>query len=215
MTERLDKWVDLYENNESEFREIKIGDPEYPYLLKNVKDPPKIIFARGNTDLLKKPSIAIVGTRKPSEQGKRFTEKIAKFCVDKGFTVVSGFALGVDTVAIKSALSSGGKVIAVLPTIAKVVPESNRELADEILKQDGLLIAENDSRLVRNYMFIKRNRIISGISMCVVVVETGLEGGTMHTVKYAKEQGRMIIVADLNADGNRKLIEEGYPVFRL
>jgi DNA processing protein len=214
MTEKLDRWIDLaYEDQELELKEIKIDDPEYPYLLKNVRDPPKTLFVKGNTELLRKPSVAIVGSRKPSDQGIRYAEKIAEFCVDRGFVVISGLALGVDTVAIKSALDSGGKVIAVLPTITKVVPKSNTELANKILKQGGLLIAENNRKTVRNYMFIKRNRIISGISMCVVVVETDLEGGTMHTVDYAKKQGRMIIVADLNANGNKKLIKDGYPVF--
>ncbi len=214
--EKLNKWIDmdLEENKKYELIKLKRGDPKYPFLLKMVDGSPEILYARGNLKLLNEPSVAIVGTRRPSPDGVLFARNIAKFCVKNGFTVVSGLALGVDTEAMRAALDSGGKVVAVLPTIAKITPKSNKSLADEILQKGGLLIAENNTRTVNKKMFVQRNRIISGMSMCVIVVETGLSGGTMHTVRYAKDMGRMIIVADLEAEGNRKLIGEGYPAFK-
>jgi len=200
---------------EEEICEIRLDSPEYPYLLSKIEKPPEVLYAKGNTDLLHKPAVAIVGARELSEAGAKYAREIAKFYARKGFVIVSGLALGADTIAMKSALESGGRVIAVLPTLGKIIPKSNEELANEILDNEGLLISEWIARSVRKYMYIKRNRIISGISLGIVVVETGIEGGTMHTVDYAKKQKRLIIVADTPADGNRKLIEEGYPVFKL
>ncbi len=200
---------------EEEICEIRLDSPEYLYLLSKIEKPPEVLYAKGNTDLLHKPAVAIVGARELSEAGAKYAREIAKFYARKGFVIVSGLALGADTIAMKSALESGGRVIAVLPTLGKIIPKSNEELANEILDNEGLLISEWIARSVRKYMYIKRNRIISGISLGIVVVETGIEGGTMHTVDYAKKQKRLIIVADTPADGNRKLIEEGYPVFKL
>ncbi len=211
--EKLNKWIDL-ENEQGDLIELSKDDPRYPFLLKAANDSPKVLFAKGNIELLNKPSVAIVGTRKPSPEGIAFARSIAKFCVENGFIVVSGLALGIDSEAMRAALDSGGKVVAVLPTIAEIVPKSNKNLADEILKKGGVLISENNTKKVNKGMYVKRNRIISGISTCVIVVEATLSGGTMHTVRFAKEMGRMVIVADLDAEGNRKLIDYGYPVFR-
>ena len=96
-----------------------------------------------------------------------------------------------------------------------IVPKSNKQLAEEIVKKDGLLISERMNGTLKKYYFVQRNRIISGISDIVVVVETDVKGGTMHTVKFAKKQGKNVLVADLPAPGNQKLIEEGFEVLRL
>ncbi|RLI74095.1 DNA processing protein DprA [Archaeoglobales archaeon] len=215
----LRNFIDLDEDEErsevKEIRRVTLGSPEYPYLLSKIDERPEVLYAKGNVNLLQEPAVAIVGTRELSEEGETYARKIAEFYARQGFVIVSGLAIGVDTVAMKSALKSGGRVIAVLPTLGKIVPESNEELACKILDREGLLISESISRSLKKYMFVYRNRIISGISLGVIVVETDIRGGTMHTVDYAKKQKKLIIVADIPAEGNKKLIEEGYPVFRL
>ena len=120
----LRDFIDLDEEEEKseikEIREVTLGSPEYPYLLSKIDKPPKVLYAVGNVNLLQKPAVAIVGTRELSEEGAIYARKIAEFYARQGFVIVSGLALGADTIAIKSALKSGGRVIAVLPTLEKI-----------------------------------------------------------------------------------------------
>ena len=200
----------------TEVVEIPFDSEMYPQKLKAIKKPPKVLYALGNLNLLDKQIVAIVGTRKVSDLGTVYAKRIAEHFAKKGYVIASGLALGVDTIAMKSALSCGAKVIAVLPCpIKSIVPKSNKPLADEIVRSGGLLISEYKNGKIRKYYFVQRNRIISGIADLVVVVETDVKGGTMHTVKFAKEQGKKVLVADLPASGNQKLIEEGYEVLKL
>ncbi|RLI86766.1 MAG: DNA processing protein DprA [Archaeoglobales archaeon] len=191
--------------------EIPYNSKEYPQKLKQIKNPPKVLYALGNITLLSKPIVAIVGTRKVSDLGAIKTKKIVEHFIKKGYVIASGLALGVDEIAMRTALNYNAKVIAVLPSIDNIVPKSNKPLADEIVERDGLLISEYKDA-IRKYMFIQRNRIVSAISDIVVVVETDIKGGTMHTVRFAKEQGKKILVANIPAPGNIKLMEEGYEV---
>jgi len=212
------KLLDYGESKDSIHQNIKkidIISTDYPYLLRHIRDPPKILYALGNIKLLNEPSIAIVGTRKPSQKGKEYAKIIAEFYSKKGFVIVSGLAQGIDTLAIKTTLNNGGKVICVIPSLRNITPKKNVELANDILKDNGLLISESLDERIKKYQFVKRNRIISGLSFCVVVVESNIRGGTMHTVEYAKKQRRLIIVADLDAIGNESLKKEGFPVFRI
>lgn len=202
---------------EHQITEITRKSVKYPNLLKNIKNPPNNIYAKGCIELLNRPSAAIVGTRKPSNEGEMAAGKIAKLYGSRGFVIVSGLALGIDSFAMKAALESKTPVIGVLPSsLDNIIPKKNSSLAEEILENDGLLISERiEGSNVRNYHYINRNRIISGISMVVIVVETASEGGTMHTVKFAKEQIRPVFVADLHAEGNQKLKEESYPMISI
>jgi DNA processing protein len=199
------------------YTKITFDSPNYPPKLRGIDNPPRILYAVGNISLLwsNTPTVAIVGTRKVSNMGTIKTVEIAKYFATKGYTIASGLALGVDTIAMKTALKYRAKVIAVLPCINNIVPKSNKQLAEEIVKKDGLLISERMNGTLKKYYFVQRNRIISGISDIVVVVETDVKGGTMHTVKFAKKQGKNVLVADLPAPGNQKLIEEGFEVLRL
>lgn len=206
--------IDEKEYKQNRIYKIRFGSSDYPYLLSKIEKPPRVLYAVGNIDLLHEPAIAIVGTRKPSNDGVKYAKEVAKIFVKRGFVIVSGLALGVDTFAIKSALENNGKVIAVLPTLGKITPKSNKKLAEEILNNKGLLISEWNTKSVQRYMFIERNRIISGISLGIIVIETGIKGGTMWTINYAKKQKRLIIVADIQAEGNRRLISEGYPMLK-
>lgn len=194
--------------------EITMDSSNYPCLLRNIKNSPEHLFARGNVNLLNMPSVAIVGTRKPTKEGIIAAKIIAKYYGKNGFIIVSGLAMGVDSLAMKAALEVEAPVIGVLPSsLDSIVPKKNVPLAKEILENNGLLITErHEGSEVQKYHYINRNRIISGISMLVIVVETAANGGTMHTVKFAKEQNRPILVADLPAEGNKKLKEEPYPI---
>lgn len=199
-------------------KEISFDSGDYPDLLKNIKKPPRVLYARGNVDLLKnKQSIAIVGTRKPSNNGKLAAKKIARHYAEKNYVIVSGLALGIDAIAMKSALSAGAPVIGVLPSsLDNIVPKKNLKLAKEVLNNGGLLISENpEGSEVRNYHYINRNRIISGISSKTAIAETSIKGGTMHTFNFAKEQDRDIIIADIPTDGNEELKKEGYTIFEI
>jgi len=210
------KLVEYTQSNSSERKivEIPLDSPDYPPLLRQIKNPPKTIYAFGNIKLLQKPAIAIVGTRQPSEKGEYFAKRVTEFYAKQGFVIVTGLALGVDTIATKTALDLGAPVIGVLPSpVNDIVPKSNTELAEEIVKNGGLLISElPEGTKPKKYHFVQRNRIISGISFAVAVIESGLEGGTMHTVKFARQQRRIILVANLPASGNLKLRDEGFPV---
>lgn len=195
--------------------EISIDSDNYPYLLKRIKNPPKVLYALGNVELLDKNSVAIIGTRKPSSKGKLAAERAAKKYGEDGFVIVSGLALGIDAIAMESALSVEAPVIGVLPSsLDNIVPKKNMDLAERIIKNNGVLISElSEGTKIQKYHYINRNRIISGISTLTIVAETLVKGGTMHTVKFAKEQIKPIIVADIPTSGNKKLKEEGLPTF--
>ena len=196
---------------------IDIDSPDYPYLLKEIKKPPNPLYALGNLKIINKPAVAIVGSRKTTKDGRNAAEKITKYYGKNGFVIVSGLAQGVDSLAMKAALKINAPVIGVLPSsLDNVVPKKNERLADAILDKNGLLLSEYyENKSVRKFQYINRNRIISGLSFLVAVVETSIEGGTMHTVNFAKEQKRPIIVADIPTEGNQKLKEEGIPTIKL
>ncbi|GAB6056501.1 hypothetical protein JCM15415_18170 [Methanobacterium movens] len=212
-----DEYTPIGNMDDLKVKEIRVDSDEYPHLLKNIKKPPEVLYALGNVALLDKPSIAIVGTRKPGNNGKSAAEKIARHYAEKNFVIVSGLALGIDAIAMNSALSAGAPVIGVLPSsLDNIVPKKNRKLAEEVLNKGGLLISESpEGSKVHNYHYINRNRIISGISIITAIAETSIKGGTMHTFNFAKEQVRGIIIADIPTDGNEKLKKEGYPVFKI
>lgn len=197
--------------------EIKLNSNNYPFLLKHIKNPPKVLYAKGNIDLLNKPAAAIVGTRKPSDKGKIFANKVSKRYGNMGFNIVSGLAFGIDTIAMTNALLTKVPVIGVIPSpLDNIVPKRNRSLADKILKNGGLLISEYPKGTkVYKSNYINRNRIISGISSLTIIVETMAKGGTIHTLKFAKEQIKPIIVADLPTEGNQILKEEGFPIIQI
>lgn len=208
------KLINNLESKNIKITEISRKSANYPFLLRNINKPPDNLYAQGYIKLLNQPSAAIVGTRKPSKEGKLAAKNIAKFYGSKGFNIVSGLAQGVDSIAMKAALDVEAPVIGVLPSsLDNIVPKKSVPLANDIISMNGLLISERlEGSNVRNYHYINRNRIISGISMVVIVIETAVKGGTMHTVNFAKEQKRPILVANLPAEGNEKLKNEKYPI---
>jgi DNA processing protein len=184
-----------------------IEQPEYPRLLRALPDPPPIIFVKGNLDLLNNvKSVAVVGTRKNTKRGKLITQKTVQHLVAEGFCIVSGLALGIDSIAHEACLNSGGKTIAVLVDVCKIMPASNLGLSENILASGGLLIAENRPNInAFPALFAKRDRIQAGLSSGVFAIETSINGGTMYAVSAAGNLGRPVYVPDAESAGYEDL----------
>ncbi len=167
----------------------------YPKLLRQIHRPPEVLYLQGNIKILEEPSIAIVGSRHMSAYGKDNAWAFAKFLAESGLTITSGLALGIDAVAHESALNAGGYTIAVLPTgIDQCYPRSHDYLFKQISESgNGLLISEFPlGTPPLKTGFPRRNRIISGLSMGVLVVEAALKSGSLITARTAMEQGREV-----------------------
>jgi len=194
---------------------ITIDDAAYPYLLKNIYDPPFILYVKGALipeDIL---SVAIVGTRNPTVYGKEQAEKFGYELSMAGITVVSGFARGIDTAAHKGAIKAGGRTIAVLGSgFDHIYPPENERLFDEVCAR-GAVISEYPmcmGPLRQNFPL--RNRIISGLSRGVCVVEAGTRSGALITAAFARDEGREVFslpgrVDSANSRGTLSLIQEG------
>ncbi|HRR89993.1 MAG TPA: DNA-processing protein DprA [Eubacteriales bacterium] len=171
---------------------LTIRDAEYPEKLRNIPDPPVMLFLAGNIKLLNTPSIAVVGTRKPSRYAVKVTEQFAREFARAGLTVVSGLARGIDTVAHKTALAENGATAAVLGSGLDVIyPSENTGLFNAILSSGGLALSEYPlGAKPQQYHFPERNRIVSGLSEAVFLPEAGERSGSLNTVSHALEQGR-------------------------
>lgn len=211
------KLLEKYEKYilKNDIKIINISDDNYPAKLKNIYAPPITIFAKGDISLLNSKSIAIVGSREPSKYGIYVAEKFSKELSKEGITIVSGLARGIDTFAHIGALSSFGKTIAVLGSgIDVVYPKENAKYYREI-SEKGLIISEYIvGTAPESKNFPQRNRIISGLSDGVLVVEARKNSGTMITTDFALEQGKELyvipgnITSNLSA-GTNNLIKEG------
>ena len=196
--------------------EIYPINPTYPDMLKKIPSAPKKIYAIGNISLLNEKSISIVGSRNSSEYGRKITKSITKDLVQSGIVIVSGMANGIDSVAHKTCLEYGGKTIAVLGSgFRHIFPKKNEELFHQIIENDGLVISEYPiDTPVQMKNFPKRNRIISGISDAVIVVEAGAKSGSLITANYAINQGKEVwaIPGNINlanSVGTNELIKDG------
>jgi DNA processing protein len=191
-------------------------DKNFPHFLKNIPNSPKELYFLGS--LLKKDDIpiAIVGTRKATKKGLEITKNISFNLSKRGFTIVSGLAKGIDTVAHKSALKAGGKTIAVLANgLDTIYPKENKKLAKEIILQGGGIISEYPEKTeLKPYRFLERNRIVSGISIAVLIIEAPIRSGTLSTANHGLKQGKEIFVIpgsvdNINYQGSHKLIRDG------
>lgn len=174
-------------------------DTNYPYLYSKISDPPIFLYVRGNIKLLNmKKSIAVIGTRECSGYGQKIASSTSKHFANEGYNIVSGLAIGIDTAGHKGALSAHGKTTAILTDVEKIYPKENLDLADEILENNGLLIAENPpGTFPHRGLFVSRDRLQSALSVGVFPVETDIKGGTMHTVRFSEDQRRPIFCPDL------------------
>ncbi len=178
---------------------IAIDDPDYPESLKNIPDPPICLYLKGNKDLLANKNkkyliLAIVGTRQPTSYGIEVTRKFSSQLTEAGFVIVSGLAYGIDTIAHKSCLEKKGKTIAVLGCGVDIIyPAANRPLYENIIKNQGAIISEfPPGQTVLKGLFIARNRIISALSLGVMVVEGTKDSGSLITASYAADQGKVV-----------------------
>ncbi|MGB4066133.1 MAG: DNA-processing protein DprA [Azonexus sp.] len=194
---------------------LTLADDAYPKALLEIADPPSLLYVRGNPTILKMRCLAMVGSRNATPQGLQTSENFAKTLAGKGLCIVSGLALGIDAAAHRGALAAGGDTIAVIGTGAdRIYPARNKELALAIVEH-GAVISEfplGTPSIAAN--FPRRNRIISGLSRGVLVVEAAPESGSLITARLAGEQGREVFAIPGSihspvARGCHKLIKQG------
>jgi DNA processing protein len=200
---------------QEKYHTIHIDDAIYPKLLKEIANPPTVLYAIGNIDLLHTPQIAIVGTRKPTINGRETAKQFAAYLAKAGFTITSGLALGIDGASHEGALQVGGNTIAVLGNgLHHSYPKSHRQLQSQIAEH-GLLLSEfPPTTEPRAENFPKRNRIISGLSVATLVIEAAVKSGSLITANFACEQGREVFaipgsIHNPQARGCHALIKNG------
>lgn len=193
-------------------------EPHFPGILKSIPDVPKKLFYAGADpeswqDL---PKVAIVGSRKMSGYGQSITSKLTSELANSGVVIISGLALGVDSEAHKAALDAGGLTIAVLPSpIERIYPASHLSLANRIMAGGGTLISEYGAgHEVFPVNFIARNRLISGLADVLLITEAAINSGTMHTARFALEQGKTVMcvpgnITNPGSEGTNNLIKSG------
>lgn len=198
-------------------QKITPKEDTFPQKLLPIPDPPKELYVLGDlSSLLKNPCLAVVGSRKVTPYGRGVTENLVSAVAARGVTIISGLALGVDSVAHKAALDAGGKTIAVLPCgLDKPYPATHRQLARRILEQGGALVSEYpvDTPPLQHH-FIARNRIVSALGDAVLITEAAAKSGTMHTVGFALDQGKAVLAVPGNitstlSEGTNNLIKTG------
>lgn len=202
--------------NFMEIFQINLSDYNYLRDLPHIPDPPKKLFIRGKLPAKRVKTVAIVGTRKPSAYGREIATKIASECAKNGIVVVSGLALGIDSIAHRAAIDSGGKTIAVLANgVDKIYPRSHEDLGQKILQTNGAILSEYPNNTpARPWQFLARNRIVSGLADAVVIIEAASRSGTLSTANHALDQGKEIfavpgnITSPLSA-GCNQLIKNG------
>ncbi|MBC2233920.1 DNA-processing protein DprA [Listeria seeligeri] len=191
-------------------------DEEYPKHLKCVSDPPFIIFVRGDIKLANSERlVSVVGSRKISLDTQLQTNKLVKELVGNNFTTVSGLAFGTDILVHRETIRQKGKTIAVIPsTIFEIQPKTHRKDAEIIIGSGGAIISEyyKDPNLNR-FAYIHRNRIISGISPCLLITECTEKSGTMHTARFAYKQMRKIFCLKNDSSGVQKIIDSNSAIF--
>lgn len=209
----------LSDSDKNDIKMVSFLDEKYPRLLRISSDFPIILNYIGNIGVLNdKPSIAVIGTRQPTNFGLKIGVRFSEYIAQEGFNIVSGLAIGCDTAGHKGALKANGSTVAVMAHgLDSVYPKENRELAREIIDNDGLLVSEyfiNKKQMKSS--FVERDRIQAGLSLGVIVVETGVKGGTMHTVNACIANKREL--ASINhpihcfsdkSEGNQYLISSG------
>ena len=198
--------------------EISIKNNKYPNQLKNIYDPPAKLYVLGNRFILNQRNFAIVGSRKATQYGKKIAMQISKELAENGLNVVSGLAIGIDSYAHLGCLQvkDAGKTIAVLGSgLDGIYPKENRKLAEQIINSGGCIISEYPigSKIEKNN-FPQRNRIISGLSEGILVVEASQKSGALITAEFGAEQGKEVFAVprDINkeqSEGCNLLIKDG------
>lgn len=196
-------------------RLISYFDDEYPEILKNIYFPPIFLYIKGTFDSSDSNAVAIVGTREPSNYGKNIAETFSRELVEQGLTTVSGLARGIDTIVHQSSIEAKGRTIAVTGSGLDIVyPSENKKLFNEIA-ENGVIISEYPLGTKPDAQnFPRRNRIISGLSLGTVIIETKINGGAINTANYALDQGREVfaipgMINSKTSEGPNALIQKG------
>jgi len=195
---------------------LSLRDKRYPAQLRTIPDPPPILYVKGTLLPSDSFSIAVIGTRRNTQYGERQTERLASALVQKGFAIISGLALGIDGIAHRAALKAGGRTIAVLGSgLHRIYPAEHKPLAQKIIESGGCILSEYPPlHPSAKWTFPQRNRIVSGLSLGVLVVEAPLRSGAMISARLAGEQGRDIFavpgsIESPASSGCNQLIRDG------
>ncbi len=195
---------------------LTLEHPDYPPMLRDIDDAPPILFVHGDHKLLASQQIAIIGTRKPSKEGERIAMEFAASLAYQNFTITSGMAYGIDGAGHIGALNANGKTIAVAGTgLDRVYPSGHRELAHRIAQNGGALVSEFPiGTTVKRQNFPIRSRIVSGLSLGILVIEAPHKSGALYTVQHALKQGREVFITPSSiynplVKGSHRLIKEG------
>jgi len=201
---------------ENQVEIIPLSSEDYPALLKQIHRPPPLLYVRGDITQLHRPQLALVGSRKPSAGGLENAMAFGRYLAASGFTVTSGLALGIDGAAHRGALKAGGSTIAVLGCgIDKIYPYRHTELAEHIVASGGALVSEFPIGTPPTpALFPQRNRVISGLSMGVLVIEAALRSGSLITAREGLQQGREVFaipgsIHNPQSKGCHRLLKDG------
>lgn len=198
--------------------EISIKSKQYPEKLRNIYDPPQRLYILGNKEILNKKGIAIIGSRNCTEYGKSIALKFSSELIEKGYNIISGLALGIDTYAHMGCIDKihTSKTIAVLGSgLDKIYPSKNIELAKKIIKSGGCIVSEYKiGTSPAKLNFPQRNRIISGLADGILIVEASKKSGALITADFALEQGKEVFavpgnINNTNSYGTNELIKQG------
>lgn len=203
-----------------EINRIRPDEHIFTQRLASVANPPKSLCFMGKLPTSGAPVVAIVGSRKPSAYGREVTEQLAGDLATAGCIIVSGLALGIDSIAQKAALEAGGTVIGVIPNeLPDISPQTNYKLAMNIIKNGGAILSEwkkGDGKVVNRWSFLERNRLVSGLADAVIITEAAERSGTLNTAAHALSQGRDVfavpgnITSPLSAGCNALLKQGAY-----
>ncbi|MCH1920134.1 DNA-protecting protein DprA [Shewanella sp. A3A] len=189
-----DQQIETAKNNGH--RIISRLDIQFPNSLKKMSDAPVMLFCHGNIELLKTKSVSIIGTREPTLDGSKIAARVTKWFTYNGWTITSGLALGIDTLAHQYCLKSNGNTIAVLAHgLEKIYPTSNKNLSNSIINSNGLLISEYKyNSFVARSNFVERDRIQAGLSHAVILIQSDIKGGSLYASRAALKYDRYLVV---------------------
>lgn len=210
----------LFETFPTKINRISPDEQNFLKIISHIAKPPKSLYFIGKLPESRLPTVAIVGTRKPSRYGKEVAHKLSSDLAQKGIVVISGLALGIDSIAHRAVLEVGGTTLAVLGNgLPGIYPATHTELAKQIVAGGGAILTEYEPETsARPYQFLERNRIVSGLSDAIIIVEAAARSGTLNTAMHALEQGKEIFVVPGNitsplSSGCNALLKQGaHPV---
>lgn len=197
-------------SKEQNIKSIDILNKNFPQKLKHIENPPQILFYKGNYNaVINENTVAIIGSRKSYKESEKNAYEISKRLSIEKYSIISGLAIGCDTYAHKGCLDSKGMTVGVLSNgLDRIYPAQNRELAENIIENNGCLLSEYPigfSSFKKN--FIERDRIQSGLSLGTIIIQASIKSGTMHTANFTLQQNRALFCFDIDESGNKFLLE--------